>query len=122
VAIEIALACGAQSRAEQSNLLLGQSFEQLLLSREPLEVLAAELARQRIEVLVVPADLRNRAELERVLAAARTRFGSIDVLVNNAGLAGVSGTNAMFRSVADGRRALRAAHAPDQPGETRVGD
>jgi NAD(P)-dependent dehydrogenase (short-subunit alcohol dehydrogenase family) len=40
------------------------------------------LGRQALTVL---ADITHREEIERVLAAATERFGSIDVLVNNAG-------------------------------------
>src|SRR5205807_6248545 len=32
------------------------------------------------------ADLREPGECDRVVAEARTRFGSVDILVNNAGL------------------------------------
>lgn len=53
-----------------------------------LEALAARLqaAHPDLEVLVCPTDLRDLQSIERLFAAAHTRFGGIDVLINNAGL------------------------------------
>jgi NAD(P)-dependent dehydrogenase (short-subunit alcohol dehydrogenase family) len=42
-------------------------------------------------VLVEPADLRSSAEVQQVVDAALDRFGRIDVLLNNAGIAAPSG-------------------------------
>ncbi len=39
------------------------------------------------QALAVTADVRNRADVERVVAAAIERFGRIDILVANAGIA-----------------------------------
>ncbi len=41
------------------------------------------------DVLVVPADVRERADVERAIAAAIDRYGRIDVLINNAGIINV---------------------------------
>ena len=52
---------------------------------------AAGLARLEQEipgVLTTTCDIANRAEIERVVAAAATALGGLDVLVNNAGIAG----------------------------------
>ncbi|HZZ62119.1 MAG TPA: glucose 1-dehydrogenase [Roseiarcus sp.] len=38
------------------------------------------------EVLVVPADVANPADCERIVAATIERFGALDILVNNAAL------------------------------------
>ena len=38
------------------------------------------------DVLAVPGDIRDRATAEKVLSAAKERFGRVDTLVNNAGL------------------------------------
>lgn len=46
---------------------------------------AETLARdQGVEAVFDPADLRDRAEIERMVTDATQRFGSVDVLVNNA--------------------------------------
>jgi short-subunit dehydrogenase len=56
-------------------------------SEEALQKLATELRQHSVEVLVVAADLRHRGEIMRLLATAQGRFGAVDLLVNNAGLA-----------------------------------
>jgi len=57
---------------------------------EQLEKLAAELAEgpggERTRVEVVRADVSSPEDCQRVAAVAATRFGRVDVLVNNAGL------------------------------------
>ena len=48
---------------------------------------ARSLAPSRDELVVaVPGDIRERVTAEKVVAAARERFGRIDTLVNNAGV------------------------------------
>lgn len=54
-------------------------------SKDKLDALAAELRSDRVDVVVIPADLSNLAEAERLWAEA-TDGRDIDVLVNNAGL------------------------------------
>ena len=49
------------------------------------EAVAREIAQaHRVEAVFDPADLRQRGEIERMIADAASRFGSVDVLVNNA--------------------------------------
>jgi len=55
-------------------------------SAEGLRQVATRLAERGIGVEVLPADLREQAEREALVAAVRERLGRIDVLVNNAGL------------------------------------
>src|SRR6266478_7145120 len=38
------------------------------------------------QVLAIPGDIRDRATAQKVVAAAKERFGRIDTLVNNAGI------------------------------------
>ena len=63
---------------------LGQAGDRIVLAarREPeLRAVAAELK----EALVVPADVTVRREVERIRDEAISRFGHVDVWVNNAG-------------------------------------
>jgi uncharacterized protein len=54
-------------------------------SAERLEQLAAELGARDGRALAVPADVTSAADVERLAAATRERFGRTDVLVANAG-------------------------------------
>ena len=54
--------------------------------RDRLDALAAELEKAGAAVLAVTADMRREDDIVRCFAAARDRFGGVDVLVNNAGL------------------------------------
>src|SRR5262245_32832473 len=51
-----------------------------------LEALATELRAAGARVVVQPTDMRDEAQIVRLMAAARDAFGGIDLLVNNAGL------------------------------------
>src|SRR5262245_2437691 len=57
-------------------------------SASKLERVAAEFADSERR-LVQAADVANRADVERVISATIARFEAIDVVVNNAGVAGV---------------------------------
>ena len=59
-----------------------------LLARDEteLERAAAELRAEGTRVRVFPCDVRNREEVRYAVASAATHFGSLDVLVNNAGV------------------------------------
>ena len=47
--------------------------------------LADELGAKGVEVLTLTADLEQFADCHRVMAAAKARFGRLDILVNNVG-------------------------------------
>jgi NADP-dependent 3-hydroxy acid dehydrogenase YdfG len=51
-----------------------------------LERLAADIDASATKVVVQPTDMRVEADVVRLIATARERFGGVDVLVNNAGL------------------------------------
>jgi NAD(P)-dependent dehydrogenase (short-subunit alcohol dehydrogenase family) len=53
---------------------------------EKLEGAVAGLAAEGFDVHGVPANLAQEAEIQKVVAAHRERYGRLDVLVNNAGL------------------------------------
>lgn len=74
-------------------LVLARTFAEegaslVLCARDPVELERAreELAGRGAQVLAVPCDITDRAQVEQLVQAARQRFSQIDVLVNNAGL------------------------------------
>jgi len=65
---------------EQVNVVLAAR------STEKLETLAKELASADGRAIAVPTDVTRVADLQELVARAAAEFGSIDVLVNNAGI------------------------------------
>ncbi|HZM98293.1 MAG TPA: SDR family oxidoreductase [Pyrinomonadaceae bacterium] len=53
---------------------------------EEIERARLDLERFGVEVMVVRCDVRNRQEVNDMVAAVNARFGNVDVLVNNAGV------------------------------------
>src|SRR5262245_42797258 len=72
-------------------------------SAGPLETLAAELARGGTEAVAVPADVTVPTERQRLLETVASRFGGLDVLINNAGVGSwghfAGGSEAVLRQV-----------------------
>ena len=60
-------------------------------SQTELEQTAAEIAQTGAQAIAVPTDVTDPAQAERLASAALTRFGRIDLLVNNAGISGPVG-------------------------------
>lgn len=60
----------------------------VICAREEAELRQAqeELEREGAEVLAVPCDVGDRAQVEHLVEQARRRFGQIDILVTNAGI------------------------------------
>ena len=53
----------------------------------PLQEAAEEISRKyKVEVLVVPCDVTKLKDLENLVNKTREKFGSIDILINNAGV------------------------------------
>jgi short-subunit dehydrogenase len=55
-------------------------------SARGLETVRREVAATGVRVLTVPADVGSRADLQELVVRSVTEFGSIDLLVNNAGM------------------------------------
>src|SRR5881394_3857738 len=60
-----------------------------------LERARRDLEQEGTEVMAVPCDVADRDQVERMVAAVRTRYGAINVLVNNAGIIQVGPLSAM---------------------------
>lgn len=69
--------------------------------REALETLAGRLHAMDVESVVCAGDLASLAFVDEVLEAARAMFGSIDVIVNNAGLSHNCGVEEMTPELFD---------------------
>lgn len=56
-------------------------------SREKAEALAAAICREGGVALAIPADIGNAAEVEALFSTAEKELGTVEALVNNAGIA-----------------------------------
>lgn len=56
-------------------------------SREKAEVLAADICREGGVALAIPADIGNAADVERLFSTAEKELGTVEALINNAGIA-----------------------------------
>jgi NAD(P)-dependent dehydrogenase (short-subunit alcohol dehydrogenase family) len=65
-----------------------EGYAMTLAARRPekLESAAAELAKEGFELQAVAANVSDEAEIQKVVAAHREKYGRLDVLVNNAGV------------------------------------
>ncbi len=64
----------------------GHRFVLAARSSDKLATLESELRGQGVECLSVPTDVSDPNALDKLVAAAVSRFGRIDVLINNAGI------------------------------------
>jgi NAD(P)-dependent dehydrogenase (short-subunit alcohol dehydrogenase family) len=55
-------------------------------STEEMEAIAAELRLSGVDVLCVPCDMRDEAQIKSLIARTVASFGQIDILINNAGI------------------------------------
>jgi NAD(P)-dependent dehydrogenase (short-subunit alcohol dehydrogenase family) len=71
-----------------ARMLGEEGFGVTMAARRPekLDGAAAELAADGFDVQAVAANVADEAEIQKVVAAHRERFGRLDVLVNNAGV------------------------------------
>jgi NAD(P)-dependent dehydrogenase (short-subunit alcohol dehydrogenase family) len=69
--------------------MLGQEgYSMTLAARRPekLQAAADELAKEGYELQAIAANVSEEADIQRVVASHRERYGRLDVLVNNAGV------------------------------------
>jgi NAD(P)-dependent dehydrogenase (short-subunit alcohol dehydrogenase family) len=69
--------------------VLGQEgYAMTLAARRPekLQTAADELAKEGYDLQAIPANVSEEADIQRVVASHRERYGRLDVLVNNAGV------------------------------------
>src|SRR5215218_3664730 len=85
-----ALVTGASSGIGYAiaRMLGDEGYGLTLAARRPekLEAAAAELRGAGYELEAVPGNMTEEADVQRVVAAHRERWGRLDVLVNNAGV------------------------------------
>ncbi|MGC5031158.1 3-oxoacyl-ACP reductase FabG [Micromonospora sp. DT229] len=88
----VALVTGATSGIglAVARLLAGQNHQVFIGARTPESVASTvkQLREDGLEVDGAPVDVRSTAEVKAFVTAAVARFGTIDVLVNNAGRSG----------------------------------
>ena len=87
----VAVVTGAGSGIGRAvaRLLLAEGYRVALAGRREAQLL--ETADDHPEALVVPCDVTVPDDVARLFAAARQRWGRVDVLFNNAGIFGPSG-------------------------------
>ena len=106
---KVAIVTGAASGigAATARLLAREGAQVVLtdLNTAEGEAVAASIRAAGAEALFLEHDAADEAAWERVIAATLTRFGRLDVLVNNAGIAG-SGSPPDEQSLEDWRRLM----------------
>jgi len=86
----VALVTGASSGiGEATAIALAEAGAKVAIAarrKDRLDALAAKLTRLGADPLVLPADLLDEHEAQRVVAETEARYGRLDILVNNAGV------------------------------------
>ena len=76
--------CSSGFGRELAKLVLARGWRAVVTARDPSKV--ADIAEgHHDQALVMPLDVTRRAQIDKVVAETKQRFGRIDVLVNNAG-------------------------------------
>ncbi len=100
---KVAIVTGASAGIGQASALglaeAGANVVMAARTADKLDAAAAGVRRLGVEALAVPTDVNDTAQLTRLVDAAMTQFGRIDVLINNAG--GTAPTPALHQSLKD---------------------
>src|ERR1039458_4523471 len=76
--------CSSGFGRELAKLVLARGWRAVVTARDPSKV--ADITEGHADqALVMPLDITRRAQIDKVVAETKHRFGRIDVLVNNAG-------------------------------------
>ncbi|ASQ99917.1 SDR family oxidoreductase [Streptomyces sp. 11-1-2] len=89
----IAITGASSGIGEATALLLAERGAKVVLAArrsERIEALAARITEAGGEAVPVVTDVKRRADLSRLVATARERYGKLDVLVSNAGISPIS--------------------------------
>jgi len=76
--------CSTGFGRELAKLVLEQGYRAVITARDPNKILDLKVGHEN-RALILKLDVTNRTEVEYVVKRAESAFGSIDVLVNNAG-------------------------------------
>ncbi|MBD3002960.1 MULTISPECIES: SDR family oxidoreductase [unclassified Streptomyces] len=89
----VAITGASSGIGEATALLLAERGARVVLAArrsDRIEALAARIAGAGGEAVAVVTDVKRRADLSRLVATARDRYGRLDVLVSNAGISPIS--------------------------------
>ncbi|MGW5442097.1 SDR family oxidoreductase [Streptomyces asiaticus] len=89
----VAITGASSGIGEATALLLAERGAKVVLAArrsDRIEALAARIAGAGGEAVAVVTDVKRRADLSRLVATARERYGTLDVLVSNAGISPIS--------------------------------
>ncbi|TMU99541.1 SDR family oxidoreductase [Streptomyces sp. DASNCL29] len=89
----VAITGASSGIGEATALLLAERGAKVVLAArrsDRIEALAARIAGAGGEAVAVVTDVKRRADLSRLVATARERYGRLDVLVSNAGISPIS--------------------------------
>ncbi|MEE4591536.1 SDR family oxidoreductase [Streptomyces sp. DSM 41524] len=89
----VAITGASSGIGEATALLLAERGAKVVLAArrsDRIEALAARIAGASGEAVAVVTDVKRRADLSRLVATARERYGKLDVLVSNAGISPIS--------------------------------
>ena len=98
VAIVTGAAGGVGSEIAQALAIYGANLALLDKRREKLEVVAQQISLSGHKAFSAQCDVTKEAEVQAAVKAVLDRFGQIDILINNAGVASVGSVEEIVES------------------------